>query len=103
MQPPRDEQFAATDMPVVTIRLSTAEERREKFPPLVKGGRRQRIPKYLVVNPKTDNFWTVFGMPQGGDTRSEAVFWAERLASKNDLDYQPPPGWENVEGALPSG
>ncbi len=84
-----------------TIRLATAEERREKFPPIVANGPRIRAPKYLVVNPATDRAWTVFGIPQGGDTRAEAVFWAERLASKNDLDFIRPAGWERVEGRPP--
>lgn len=83
------------------IRKATEAERRDKFPPIVAGGPRIRVPKYVVVNPETDSVWTVFGLPQGGDTRAEAVFWAERLASKNDLRYEPPPGWENVEGKLP--
>lgn len=83
-----------------TIRLATAAERRDKFPPIVAGRRRVRVPKYVLVNPATDNIYTVFGLPQGGDTRAEAVFWAERLASKNDLDYIAPDGWENVAGRL---
>lgn len=87
---------------VVTIRASTAEERRDKFPPIVAGRRRIRAPKYLCVNAeKPENVWSVFGLPQGGDTRAEAVFWAERLADKNDLHYEPPKGWENVIGKLP--
>jgi hypothetical protein len=87
--------------PVVTIRLATADERRGKFPPLVAGRRRIRVPKYVVVGQGSDNIWSVFGLPQGGDTRAEAVFWAERLASKNDLVYLPPEGWERIEGVLP--
>lgn len=87
--------------PAVTIRRATADERHAKFPPIVANGPRVRVPKYLVVNPATDNVYTVFGIPQGGDTRAEAVFWAERLASKNGLDFARPAGWERVEGALP--
>ena len=84
----------------VTIRKATMTERRDKFPPLVVGGTRCRVPKYVVVNPITDHIWTVFGLPQGGDTRAEAVFWAERLASNNGLSYQPPIGWERITGEL---
>ena len=84
----------------VSIRLSTPDEREKKFPPLMAGRSPIRVPKYVVVNPANDNIWTVFGLPQGGDTRAEAVFWAERLASKNGLDYEPPEGWERVQGKL---
>jgi hypothetical protein len=85
----------------VTIRKATAVEKRRGFPPIGANGPRPRVPKYVVVNPHTDGIYTVFGIPQGGDTRAEAVFWAERLASKNDLDYLPPAGWERVVGKLP--
>jgi hypothetical protein len=84
----------------VSIRKATSDERRKGFPPIVKSRRRVRVPKYVVVNPDSDNIFTVFGLPQGGDTRAEAVFWAKRLASKNDLDYSPPRGWEGVVGEL---
>lgn len=86
--------------PEVTIRKSTADERRRKFSPIVADGPRVRVPKYVVVNPKTDGIYTVFGLPQGGDVRAEAVFWAERLASKNGFDFLQPAGWENVQGRL---
>lgn len=85
----------------VAVRRSTPEERRAKFPPIAAGGPRIRVPKYVLVNPETDAVWTVFGLPQGGDTRAETVFWAERLASKNDLVFVRPPGWESVVGDLP--
>lgn len=87
--------------PRVTIRKSTVEERRDKYPPIVAGGPRIRVPKYVAVEPTSDRIWTVFGIPQGGDTRAEAVFWATRLSGKNGVDYVPPHGWENVEGVLP--
>lgn len=87
-------------MNTVTIRPATADERRDKFPPIVANGPRIRVPKYVVVNSETGGITTVFGMPNGGDTRAEAVFWAERAASKNDLLYEPPAGWENVVGVL---
>jgi len=92
------------DRPVLTIRKSTAEERAEKFPPLMLGRARQRIPKYVVVAQaliaEHMHICSVFGIPQGGDTRAEAVFWAERFASKNDYRYLAPKGWENVQGQL---
>lgn len=87
----------------ITIRKSTPEERRAKWPAIVHGGPRIRIPTYLVVPlPHDDRVTCVFGIPQGGDTRAEAVFWAERAASNNGFDFIPPAGWENVEGRLPS-
>ena len=86
--------------PAVTIRRSTDEERRAKFPPPFGGTKPAKVPRYVVVNPITDRIWTVFGLPQGGSTRAEAVFWAERLASKNGLRYVPPVGWGNVIGTL---
>jgi hypothetical protein len=86
--------------PRVTIRQATADERRKKFPPIVRDGPRVRVPKYVVVNPENGNVYTVFGLPQGGDTRAEAFFWAERLVSNNGFDYTPPDGWERVRGAL---
>lgn len=92
------------ERPELTIRKSTAAERREKCPPIVPGQRRIRIPKYVVVAVKNYDkhmfICTVFGLPQGGDTRTEAVFWAERFASKNDYRYVAPDGWENVKGEL---
>ncbi len=87
------------DRPVVTIRKATDDERHKKWPPLIAGRPRIRIPKYVVVG--DNGIWSVFGLPQGGDTRAEAVFWAERLAGKNDLRFQCPAGWGNVEGRLP--
>ena len=87
-------------LPEITIRRSTNAERAEKFPPLVRGRRRIRVQKYVVVGP-SDYICSVFGLPQGGDTRAEAVFWAERFASKNGYVFLRPEGWEKVEGALP--
>ena len=87
-------------LPQLTIRKATEQERREKFPPLVAGRRRIRVPKYVVVGLR-DTIVSVFGLPQGGDTRAEAVFWAERFASKNGYQYLPPSGWESIDGVLP--
>ena len=92
-------------IPQLTIRKSTDKERKQKFPPIVLGRRRIRAPKYVVVAAhRADEHMaicSVFGLPQGGDTRAEAVFWAERLSSKNGYEYVPPEGWETVEGELP--
>ena len=99
--PRPDEPRPRDDRPLLTIRKATDAERHRKFPPIVAFGRRVRVPKYVCVGASEDRIWTVFGMPLGGDTRAEAVFWAERTASKNDLRYAPPVGWENVEGKLP--
>jgi hypothetical protein len=40
-----------------------------------------------------------FGVPYTADTREEAVFWAERWASKNGGEFERPPGWEGIAGA----
>lgn len=85
----------------ITVRRSTEQERRDKFPPPLGGSRRVRVPKYVVVGVESGNVITVFGLPQGGDTRAEAVFWAERAESKNDLRFIRPDGWESIEGKLP--
>jgi len=90
---------AAENRPEITVRLATDAERADKFPPLVRGRRRIRVPKYVVVVSR-DYICSVFGLPQGGDTRSEAVFWAERFASNNDYSFVRPSGWENVQGRL---
>jgi hypothetical protein len=93
------------DRPQLTIRKATAEERDEKFPPLLRGRRRIRIPKYVVVTTehadKHMHICSVFGLPYGGDTRAEALFWAERFASKNDYQMIRPKGWGKVEAKLP--
>ncbi len=60
--------------------------------------------KYVVINSEVpEHIYTVFGLIQGGATEEEAVFWAQRLASKNGLVYAPPAGWEFIEGKLPEG
>jgi len=88
--------------PGLTIRKSTTEERRAGFPQIVAGNlKRIRVPKYVVVSLANDNIVSVFGLPQGGDTRAEAVFWAERCASKNGFDLELPDGWDKIEGKLP--
>jgi hypothetical protein len=87
----------------ITIRKSTPQERKDKWPPIVMDGRRIPVPKYVVCMWDDDErVVSVFGLPQGGDTREEAVFWAERCASKNGFDYVPPHGWEDIDGKLPS-
>lgn len=91
--------------PKLTIRKSTDKERAEKWPPLFADRRRIRIPKYVVVSVEHQDkhlyICSVFGLPQGGDTRAEAIFWAERFASKNDYRYVAPEGWADIEGVLP--
>lgn len=58
-------------------------------------------PRFVAYDPLTCLDYIVFGSVQGGDTREEAVFWAERLASKNGLNFERPEGWGDVEGELP--
>lgn len=67
----------------------------------IKESEHEDHPKYVVYNPITDNYYYVFGMIQGGETKGEAVFWAERLASKNGLTFKRPDGWEDVISKLP--
>lgn len=59
------------------------------------------LPRYVVYSPETGNLWTVFGLVQGGDSKEEVLFWAERLVSKNGLEFERPEGWEGVEPKLP--
>lgn len=75
-------------------------ERVETEVPYVVGDHPSR-PRYIVYDPQTGDDWAVFGTIQGGETREEAVFWAERFASKNGVNYAPPEGWDDVVGALP--
>ena len=65
--------------------------------------------RYILVRPDTPTGlgadtprFYVFGIEQGGPTREEALFWAERWASKQDFKLVLPDGWENVEPKLPS-
>lgn len=95
--------------PEITIRESTLAERTERFPPLLGAAPpRQRIPipKWVVVTveyvDRHMHICSTFGLPQGGDTREEAVFWAERFASKNGYRFVRPDGWDDVEGRLAS-
>lgn len=85
----------------LTIRRSTDQERTEKFPPLVRGRKRIKVPKWVVVSLEHNTIVSVFGLPQGGATKAETVFWAKRAASKNGFEYLPPSGWEKIEGELP--
>lgn len=59
------------------------------------------VPGYAIVRRDSGQQLAVFGLAQGGATPEEAVFWAERAASKNDLRFVRPPGWGDVVGALP--
>jgi hypothetical protein len=93
------------DRPLLTIRKSTDAERKEKWSPLLRGRLRIPIPKYVVVTVehqgKHMHICSVFGLPYGGNTRAEALFWAERFASKNDYRLIRPDGWGKVEAKLP--
>jgi hypothetical protein len=93
------------ELPAITIRESTEAERREEWPPPFGGTKTSKIPKYVVVavmhQHKHMHICSVFGLPQGGDTREEAVFWAERFCSKNGYSFARPEGWGDVVGALP--
>ena len=87
-------------LPEITVRRPTEAERAAKFPPIVRGHNRISLQKYVVVGP-SDSICSVFGLPQGGKTRAEAVFWAERFASKNGYSFVRPSGWDEVVGELP--
>lgn len=58
-------------------------------------------PRYVVCFPERNGDFALFGQIQGGETREEAVFWAERAASKNDFEFLRPYGWDEVVGSLP--
>lgn len=68
---------------------------------IVKGEHEGQEDAWIVVNPSTVQQYAVFGLPQGGVTREEALFWAERICSKNDLILDLPPGWDDVVATLP--
>lgn len=87
--------------PHITVRESTEAEREHAgyFP-------YNRAPmtaqRYVVCRYEDPTkLLGVFGMIDGGETREEAVFWAERMASKNGFHFLRPAGWEDVVGALP--
>ena len=84
----------------LTIRKATAEERRY-VGNFWGTGQTMHAKKYVVVDADTDDYLGAFGMVAGGDTRAEAVFWAERWASKNGGHFLRPEGWDAVVGALP--
>src|SRR5574338_95278 len=96
--------YTLLEEPGLTIRESTERERAERWPPPFGGSMPSDVPKYVVVAlaHEHEHNWicSVFGLPQGGETREEAVFWAERFASKNGYRFVPPEGWEDVVGAL---
>lgn len=85
----------------VTIRLSTAAERKSVGRHF-DGGKNMRARKWIVVEVEDPSVLAfTFGMPNDGKTKAEAVFWAERFASKSGLGYIPPKGWEKIKGDLP--
>lgn len=66
------------------------------------GGKPQRVPVWVVVDADDpDRYLGGFGMVDGGRSKAEAVFWAERFASKNGYGFIRPPGFEKVLGKLP--
>ncbi len=86
----------------LTVRESRADERE----PGGAGsfwatGAPMQAERYVVVDAETDEYLGGFGLITGGETREEAVFWAERWASKNGGHFLRPEGWESVVGALP--
>lgn len=87
----------------LTVRAATLEERRRGgVGSFWATGKPMRAPRYVVVDANDPTqYLGAFGMVDGGDTRAEAVFWAERWASKNDGHFIRPDGWAKVEGALP--
>jgi len=85
----------------ITIRKSTPQEQVERVEPIVVGGPRPEVPTYVVVSVETDRLCLVFGLPQGGESRGEALYWAERMVSKNGFDLVLPSGWKNVKAKAP--
>jgi hypothetical protein len=84
----------------LTIRAATPEERKH-VGDFWATGKPMKAKKYIVVDTETGSYLGAFGMVDGGNTRAEAVFWAERWASKNGGHFLRPDGWEKVVGALP--
>jgi hypothetical protein len=85
----------------LTIRDSTEAER-EHIADFWATGNPMRAQRYLIVEADNPESWLgAFGLVDGGDTREEAVFWAERWADKNGGHFLRPDGWEDVVGALP--
>jgi hypothetical protein len=87
----------------ITIRLATPAERAPgglgKF---WATGKPMRARRYIVVDADEPAVWVgAFGLADTTNTRAEAVFWAERWASKNDGHFIRPAGFEHVQGALP--
>lgn len=57
--------------------------------------------RYIITPLNSDNRFYVFGIEQGGKTKEEALFWAERLASKNGFDLVLPKTFKDVIPSLP--
>ena len=84
----------------LTIRESTADEREPGgVGAFWATGKPMTAKQYVIVDDE-NNYLGGFGLVDGGDTREEAVFWAERWASKNGGHFVRPDGWEHVVGAL---
>ena len=87
----------------LTVRESLPEERKlGGVGTFWATGKPMRALKYVVVD-EEDRYLGAFGMVDGGKNRAEAVFWAERWASKNGGHFIRPKGWEKVVGKLPGG
>jgi len=83
----------------LTVRESTPEERRS-IGEFWATGKPMAAKRYVMVD-EDDQLLGAFGLTEGSETREEAVFWAERWASKNGGHFIRPEGWADVVGNLP--
>lgn len=85
----------------VTIRPATRAERKS-YGTFWATGANLAAKRWLVVDAADPSILLgAFGMADSADTKEEAVFWAERVASKNGWGYLSPKGWEAIVGDLP--
>ena len=85
----------------LTVRESTPEEREPGgVGTFWLTGKALAAARYVVVSDDGE-YLGGFGGVDGGDTREEAVFWADRWASKNGGHFIRPDGWAEVVGNLP--
>lgn len=85
----------------LTARESTPDERMPGGVGFWLTGAPMAASRYVVVDVETGAYLGGFGMADGGDTREEAVYWADRWASKNGGHFLRPEGWEGIVGDLP--
>jgi hypothetical protein len=84
----------------VTIR---ARRKDEPDVPFWATGVAQKVPRWVVVDADdSDRYLGGFGMVDGGKSKGEAVFWAERFALKNGYTFIRPAGFEKVRAKEPS-